>query len=150
MIITWGKPKIEFAKVIPAGTQPTTFTLMPIQEENSVILSTNQATPAELWGEGHELVARKEMKPTYILTMDVFIANGEERPIPLVEGIVEDNYAVKLTPEGTGKKGFLFKNSQVSAEESWSSAKGSMVRYTFTALKPTTGLMFTIGDTWGS
>lgn len=148
MKITWGKPKIEFAKTVEAGTEPTTWKVMPTQEEDSVQLTTSPSTPAELFGEGHELVARKELKPSYTLVMDVFIADGEERPIETEDGIVQDNYAVKLTPETETLKGFMFKNSQVSAEEQWSSAKGSIVRYTFTALKPTAGGMFTPNGTW--
>lgn len=148
MIITWGKPKIEFAKTVKEGTEPAVYIEMPTQEEGSVQLTTNPATAQELFGEGHELVARKELKPTYVLTMDVFIDKGEERPIETVDGVIEDNYAVKLTPESEGAKGFIFKNSQVSAEELWSSAKGTVVRYTFTAMKPKSGNMFTIGNTW--
>ena len=148
MIITWGKPKIEYAKTVEEGTEPTVYKEMPTQEEDSVQLTTNPATAKELFGEGHELVARQELKPTYVLTMDVFIDKGDDRPIETVDGVIDDTYAVKLTPEAAGGKGFLFKSSQVSAEELWSSAKGSVVRYTFTALKPKAGNTFTAGDTW--
>lgn len=148
MKITWGKPKIEFAKTVAEGTEPTSFETMPTQQEGTVVLSTTVATPDELFGEGHELVARRAKRPTYVLVMDVFIEAGGERPIEAVDGVIADNYAVKLTPEDDTLDGFIFKSSQVDAEETWSSAEGTKVRYTFTAMKPTVGNIFTVGDTW--
>lgn len=148
MKITWGKPKIEFAKTVAEGTEPESFTEMPTQQEGTVILSTTVATPDELFGEGHELVARRAKRPSYVLVMDVFIAEGDVRPIEANEGVVEDNYVVKLTPEDSTQEGFMFKSAQVDAEETWSSAEGTKVRYTFTALKPEVGSTFTVGDTW--
>lgn len=148
MKITWGKPLIEVAKVEALGTEPTVWAKMPTQQEGTVQLTTNQGTPKELFGEGHELVARKSERPTYELVMDIFIDKGDERPIETVDGVVESNYAVKLTPETEGTKGFMFKNSHVQAEELWSSEEGTKVRYTFTALKPAEGNTFTVGDTW--
>lgn len=134
MKITWGKPLIEFG-ISTGAVAPTELTVMPTQQEGTVELTTNIATPNELFGEGHELVARRANKPSYVLVMEVFIDKGDERPIPTVDGIVEDNYYVKLTPEAEGTKGFAFMSSQVDAEELWTSAEGTKVRYTFTALK---------------
>ncbi len=134
MKITWGKPLIEFG-ISTGAVAPTELTVMPTQQEGTVELTTNIATPSELFGEGHELVARRANKPSYVLVMEVFIDKGDERPIPTVDGIVEDNYYVKLTPEAEGTKGFAFMSSQVDAEELWTSAEGTKVRYTFTALK---------------
>lgn len=134
MKITWGKPLIEFG-ISTGAVVPTELNVMPTQQEGTVELTTNIATPNELFGEGHELVARRANKPSYVLVMEVFIDKGDERPIPTVDGIVEDNYYVKLTPEAEGTKGFAFMSSQVDAEELWTSAEGTKVRYTFTALK---------------
>lgn len=142
MKVTWGKPLIEFGKVGPAGANPETWDAMPTQQEGTVQLTTNAATPKELYGEGHELVARKNDKPSYELVMEVFIEDGDERPIETDDGIVKDNYAVRLTPEDDTLTGFIFENSQVEAEELWSSDEGTKVRYTFTALVPATGAMF--------
>ena len=50
-----------------------------------------------------------------------------------------DNYAVRLTPEDETCEGFLMENCAVSVEESWSSADGKLLKYTFDGLKPTTG-----------
>lgn len=141
MKITWGKPLVEFGKVVD-GAEPAVFTKMPIQKEDTVTLTTTKATAQELFGEGHELVARKNKKSTYVLDMEVFIDSGDERPIVDEDGVVADNYHVRLLPEDDTLTGFQFKNSQVEVEELWSSAEGTKVRYTFTALKPTEGNMF--------
>lgn len=148
MKITWGKPTIEFAKTVTGGTEPASFETMPTQQEGTVVLSTTVPTADELFGEGHELVARRAKRPTYVLVMNVFIEAGDVRPIETDEGIISDNYAVKLTPEDDTLDGFIFKSSQVDAEETWSSAEGTIIRYTFTALKPELGNIFTVGSTW--
>ena len=142
MKITWGKPLIEYGEVGPLGAEPTDWLTMPTQQEGTVQLTTNAATPKELFGEGHELVARKSDKPTFVLVMEVFIEDGDERPIATEDGIVVENYAVRLLPEDDTLTGFIFDNSQVEAEELWSSDEGTKVRYTFTALKPATGNMY--------
>ena len=68
MKITWGKPTVEFAKIVN-GETPTSFTTMPTQKEDTVQLTTTKGTANELFGEGHELVARKQQKNTYLCEM---------------------------------------------------------------------------------
>ena len=130
MTIAWGKPKIEFA--ISDGTEPANWSLMPTQEEGSVQLTSERAQAFELRGENGQIIARKGGKVTYSLSMDVFIASGDTYPIPTNDGIVEDYYAVKLTPENENTTGYKFLSTQVEAEETWSSERGTMVKYTFT------------------
>lgn len=141
MDITWGKPLVEYGKHDTTGAT-TTWDVMPIQEEDTVNLSTEKGNAYELWGEGHELVARKVGASKFILELDIFIDKGEEKPIPDVDGVIEGTYGVRLTPEDDTLTGFLMPACAVEVEETWSSAKGSMVKYTFTALKPKTGNMF--------
>ena len=131
MKITWGKPKILYAI---AGASPV-WIEMPTQEEGSVQLSTQPGPVMELKGEGGTLVTRRTSRPTYTLTMDVFIAMGDTRPIETNEGIIEDDYAVRLIPEDTSQTGYTFLRTSVEAEEQWTSEKGTMVRYTFTPLR---------------
>ena len=62
-------------------------------------------------------------------------------PIEDEDGVVVDNYAVRLTPEDETLEGFIIEKSSVSVEKNWSSEDGETLKYTFEALKPATGKM---------
>ena len=116
-------------------------TTNPLPEENTVLLTTVKGSAQELYGEGHELVARKMQKSYKQLAMSVFIPSGTEDPIPEEDGVVKDEYAVRLTPEDDTLDGFIMRKCSVEVEEEWSSAKGKMLKYIFSSLKPKTGKM---------
>lgn len=139
--ITWGKPLIEFGKTGVEDAAPTTFTPMPVIEENTALLTTVKGSAQELYGEGHELVARKMQKSYKQLAMSVFIPSGVSDPIPDDDGVINDEYAVRLTPEDETLEGFIMRKCSVEVEEEWSSAKGKQLKYIFSSLKPKTGKM---------
>lgn len=151
MKITWGKPKVEFGKIVDGAT-PSSFTTMPTQKEDTVQLTTTKGTANELFGEGHELVARKQRKNTYLCEMEVFIDKGETSPIQDNDGVVDDYYHLRVTPEDETLWGFEFPKASVEVEELWSSAEGTKIKYTFVAVKPESGTMFKRykGSTGGS
>ena len=71
-----------------------------------------------------------------------FAEQAPKRNSVLIEdedGVIVDNYAVRLTPEDEACEGFLIENATVSVTESWSSADGKLWKYTFDAKKPGTG-----------
>lgn len=139
--ITWGKPLVEFGLTGEEDAAPSSFKTMPTAEENTVLLTTVKGSANELYGEGHELVARKMQKSYKQLAMSVFIPSGTEEPIPDEDGVVKDEYAVRLTPEDDTLEGFIMRKCSVEVEEEWSSAKGKMLKYIFSSLKPKTGKM---------
>ena len=139
--ITWGKPLIEFGLTGAEDAAHSSFKTMPTAEENTVLLTTVKGSANELYGEGHELVARKMQKSYKQLAMSVFIPSGTEDPIPEEDGVVKDEYAVRLTPEDDTLDGFIMRKCSVEVEEEWSSAKGKMLKYIFSSLKPKTGKM---------
>ncbi|MFR7466652.1 MAG: hypothetical protein ACLUVG_20830 [Phocaeicola vulgatus] len=63
---------------------------MPTAEENTVLLTTVKGSANELYGEGHELVARKMQKSYKQLTRSVFIPSGTDDPIPEEDGVIKD------------------------------------------------------------
>lgn len=140
-LITWGKPKVEFGKTGVADAAPASFTSMPVIEENTALLTTVKGAKNELWGEGHELVAAKQQKSYKQFAMSVFIPSGTPKPIPDVDGVITDEYAVRLTPEDATLEGFIMRKCSVEVEEEWSSAKGKMMKYIFSSIKPATGDM---------
>lgn len=139
--ITWGKPLIEYGLTGALDAAPASFTAMPTAEEDSAQLTTVKGTAKELFGEGHELVARKSQKSYKQFTASFFIPSGTDVPIDDVDGVIDDEYCVRLTPENDTLEGFIMRKCHVEVEETWSSAKGKILKYTFTSLKPSTGTM---------
>lgn len=139
--ITWGKPLVEYGKTAAEDAAPAEFKTMPTIEENTALLTTVKGSAQELYGEGHELVARKMQKSYKQFAMSVFIPSGMEKPIPDDDGVINDEYAVRLTPEDETLTGFIMRKCSVEVEEEWSSAKGKMLKYIFSSLKPKTGQM---------
>lgn len=141
MKITWGKPFVEFGVTGADDAAPEKFNAMPTAEENTVLLTTVKGSANELYGEGHELVARKMQKSYKQLAMSVFVPSGIAKPIEDEDGVISDEYAVRLTPEDETLTGFIMRKCSVEVEEEWSSAKGKMLKYIFSSLKPKTGGM---------
>lgn len=139
--ITWGKPLVEFGKTGANDEAPAQFNVMPTAEENTVLLTTVKGSAQELYGEGHELVARKMQKSYKQLAMSIFVPSGTDDPIPEEDGVIADEYSVRLTPEDPTLEGFIMRKCAVEVEEEWSSAKGKQLKYIFTSLKPKTGKM---------
>lgn len=139
--ITWGKPKIEFGLTGANDAAPSAFKEMPTIEENTCLLSTVKGSAQELYGEGHELVARKTQKSYKQLAMSVFIPSGKDDPIEDNDGAINEEYSVRLTPEDETLDGFIMRKCSVEVEEEWSSAKGKQLKYIFSSIKPKTGKM---------
>lgn len=139
--ITWGKPLVEYGKTAAEDVAPTKFDTMPTAEENTVLLTTVKGSVQELYGEGHELVGRKMQKSYKQLAMSIFVPSGTDDPIPEEDGVIADEYCVRLTPEDITLDGFIMRKCAVEVEEEWSSAKGKQLKYIFTSLKPKTGKM---------
>lgn len=139
--ITWGKPLVEYGKTGANDAAPTEFKQMPVIEENTALLTTVKGSADELYGEGHELVARKMKKSYKQFAMSVFIPSGVDDPIPDDDGVINDDYCVRMTPEDETLEGFIMRKCSVEVEEEWSSAKGRQLKYIFSSLKPETGQM---------
>lgn len=139
--ISWGKPTVEYGKTGANDAAPADLKTMPVIEENTALLTTVKGSANELYGEGHELIARKMQKSYKQFAMSVFIPSGTEDPIPDVDGVINDEYCVRLTPEDETLEGFIMRKCSVEVEEEWSSAKGRQLKYIFSSLKPATGLM---------
>lgn len=137
--ISWGKPKIEFGPTGTADAVPATYSTMPVIEENSALLTTNDGAVVELFGEGHERVAAKTQKSNYKFTFNVFLVSAAADPLAHVDGVVALEQCVRLTPEDVLLEGFIMRKCMCQVSTEWSSAKGKMLKYTFTSLIPATG-----------
>lgn len=140
-VLSWGKPKVEFTKSVNGAvpTEPTPWTAFPEIKEDTAKLTTTEGTKKEATEEGGDLVDTRKGKNKYSFELEIFVKKGDEKPIEDEDGVIVDNYAVRLTPEDEECEGFLIENATVSVTESWSSADGKLWKYTFDAKKPKTG-----------
>lgn len=138
--LSWGKPEIEFGKCGADGAAPTTWEKLAFTPvENSTKLTPSKGTKKEAKIEGGELEAVKYGRNSYAFEFEVRAAKGRVKPIVDSDGVILDEYAVRLTPEDTTCEGILIDRSCVSVEETFDTEKGKMWKYTFDVLKPATG-----------
>lgn len=141
-VLSWGKPTVEFTKSVngaPATEPSASWTAFPEIKEDTAKLTTTEGTKKEATEEGGDVVDTRRGKNKYVFELEIFVKKGDEKPIEDEDGVIVDNYAVRLTPEDEECEGFLIENATVSVTESWSSADGKLWKYTFDAKKPKTG-----------
>lgn len=138
--LSWGKPKIEFGLCGADGAAPTEWTKLPYDPvENSTKLTPTKGDKKEAKVEGGENEAVKYAKNTYAFEFEIRAAKGRTKPIEDEDGVVEGEYAFRLTPENAECEGFQIDRSVVSVEDTFDTEEGKKWKYTVDVLKPTTG-----------
>mgnify|MGYP006974626905 CR=1 FL=1 len=139
-VLSWGKPKVEFAKTeTTTGLGPsgdTGWTAFGEIKEDSASLDVTEGERIEATEEGGGVVDARRKANKYVFVLELFVKKGDTRPIEDVDGVIGDNYAVRLTPEDATCEGFILDKTNVSVTESWTAANGKRVRYTFDGIKP--------------
>jgi hypothetical protein len=125
--IGWGKPKIEVKKVGSGGD----WDEFAAPVEDSTQLETTQGDKLEAKIEGGENEAVKYKSNTYQLTFNVRQAPEREDPIVDVDGIVADEYSVRITPENPAAIGCVIDRAAVNVQTSFNAADGLIKTYTF-------------------
>ena len=140
--ISWGKPKVEVCAFV-AGVLPASpvWTSLANIKQDSTKLTTSKGAKEEAKIEGGELLDIRHAKNSYSLELELYVAKGATKPISDTDGVVDVNYAVRVTPEDVTQAGFIIDKAAVQLEESFSAKDGKTWKYTFEALKPTTGAM---------
>lgn len=133
--VAWGQPKIEVKK----KTGETSWTAFAIPVEDSTKLECTQGDKMEAKIEGGENEAVKYKANTYVLSFQVRQVPERTDPISGVDGIVQDEYAVRVTPENQDAIGVLIDRSSVNIQSAFDSQNGLVNTYTFDALKPEVG-----------
>ncbi len=142
-VLSWGNPTIEYVK-LEDGAIPSSPTWTPISakiKEDSTQLITNKGTKNEAFAEGGDIVDVRYSKNTYTLEFEIYLSKGQSLPIEHTDGVVSEEYAVRLIPEDATIPGFVLSKTRVSVENTWTSKDGELAKYNFDALKPTTGNM---------
>ena len=138
-VLSWGKPTVEFGKST-AGAQATNWETMPEIVENTAQLNTTEGAIVEATEEGGNVVDSRRPASKFQFLLEVFVKKGDSMPIEDNEdGLIIDNYSVRLTPEDPECEGFVIDKANVSVVRTWTSADGMRLRYIFDAIKPKTG-----------
>ena len=128
--LSWGKPTIEFGKCVN-GAAPSEWTKLGCDPvESSTKLTPTKGEKKEAKVEGGENEAVKYARNTYAFEFEIRAAKGREKPIKDSDGVVEGEYAFRLTPEDETCEGILIERSVVSVEESYDTAEGKKWKYT--------------------
>lgn len=134
--ISWGQPKIEVKKL---GTEPGEWQKFATPVEGTTQLTTTQGDKMEAKIEGGENEAVKYKKNTYQLAFNVRQVPERTDPIVDNDGIVTDEYAVRVTPENPEALGVQIDRTSVNVQKTYDAENGLVKVYTFDVLKPETG-----------
>lgn len=140
--VKWGKPTIEICQ-LENGEIPAEAVWKKLDNpvEDSTQLTTTKGNVLEARGEGGELIDSYTRPSTYTVAFELFAKRGAEKPVEDADGVVKDEYAFRLTPEDSTLPGFILKKCSVTVEDTFAANIGEKWKYTFTALKPSTGNM---------
>ena len=132
--IAWGKPGIYIRKV----TDPR-WIKIPTPVKDSTQLTPTKGDKTEAQVEGGEAEAVRHNANSYELAYALRLAAGRTMPIPHVNGIVSDEYAVVVVPENASVPGPYIERSEVTVEDPINAADGSNWLHTHSCLIPVSG-----------
>lgn len=139
-ILSWGKPKIEYATSTggEAGTSAV-WTAFDTPKEDTTQLATTAGEEVTATEEGGAIVDTRYKKTTYQLEFDLFVKKGTERPFTDSDGVIAGEYAIRITPEDDTCEGIQIDRCVISVEESYTAADGKIMHFVCKCLKPKSG-----------
>lgn len=139
-IANWGRPTLEVCK-LTAGILPENPVWIKLQNpiKDSSKLTTEKGEKSEIVLEGGEIFASKYDKNKYSFECQIPVGAGDAKPIEDEDGVIQDEYALRLTPEYADADGWVMEKTAVSVVEGWDAKVGTTRTYTFDGLKPEIG-----------
>ena len=134
--LSWGKPLIEIAK-LGADGKPGEWKKIPTPVQDSTQLTTTPGDKMEAPVEGgaNEAVMYKQSTYTFEFELRVTSQNFE-KPMEDFDGVIADEYAVRLTPQIQTAKGILIDRCAFSAGQTYDTTNGEKIKYTADVLAP--------------
>ncbi|MDR0619180.1 MAG: hypothetical protein LBG17_04710 [Bacteroidales bacterium] len=136
-VLRWGKPKIEIARL--TSGELGNWVALDVPKLDSTQLTVEEGEETTAQEEGGAIVDSRRNANAYSLAFSLFAKKDEDKPLSDSDGVIADNYAIRLTPEDPATGGYQMLKCSVSVTESWTSADGGLWTYTFKGLKPATG-----------
>jgi hypothetical protein len=134
-VLSWGKPTIQTLLSGATGR----WLKWPEIVQGTASLATEAGNVTEAIAEGGEVIATRQDKSKYTFECELFATEGASKPIEDEDGIILDNYSIRLIPENRKTTGWVMEEASVSCVDTWSSETGHRWKYTFTGLKPDNG-----------
>jgi len=138
--LSWGNPTIEIGKCGADGAAPTTWTKIPYPlVQDSAKLTPTKGDKQEANTEDGDPESVRYGKNKYTFEYEIRQAKGRTKPIADNDGIVNGEYAMRLTPEDSDVPGIIIDRTNVSVEDSWDVKNGLKWKFTHDVLKPASG-----------
>ena len=149
-VVSWGAPTLQFVPVTAGGSAPssskwtnaiTGFIEIPGDEllENSSQLNTTAGEKKELRNEKGVVVDSKQMPASYQFTSSIIkkkSAAAYPTTFSAVNGVVTQNYAMRLIAEDPMTPGFEMRMTAITFSKSWSADQGALDVITVDGVEP--------------
>lgn len=141
MVLSWGGPTIRIWKCLADGTLPerNTWKVMPEIVNGTTQLNTEEGETTEAIDEDGNVVDVLKKASKFTLAFTLFGKKGDKKPIADVDGVIEAEYGIEVTPHDPNCIGIRMDKCRVSVVETFTAADGVYWAYTFSGLKPTGG-----------
>lgn len=133
-VLSIGQPRIEIAK-LDKNDNIGPWVEVDVPKDGTTNLETQEGDKQEFLQEGGGKVDVDVKESGYTFVFDLYAKKGKEKPIPSRNGVVVDNYAVRLSPKDPESKGMIIYKTQVSCLDSYSVADGMIWQYKFEGLQ---------------
>ena len=134
---SWGRPLIEVKQLGQSPEAEWEAFATPVDGTTQLSSEQGEKLEAAIEGGGNEAVKYK--KNTYSLTFDVRQVPERTDPIEESNGVVADEYSVRITPENPNALGVLIDRASVNVQKSFTANDGLIKTYTFEVLEAASG-----------
>ncbi len=137
--VLFKEPLVEIVKLSSTESAPSSsvmWTEIPSSEivQDSVAITPTAGSNSKLYDDEGGVAASYTPKTQYAVTVKTYYPLSA---IDDVDGLVDDEYAIRISEKSTGK-GYIVERSEVSCATGYDASSGQGTTYTFNALTPTT------------
>lgn len=133
-VLSTGQPKIEIAK-LDKFDNIGEWVEIDVPKDGTTSLETSEGDTTEYLQEGGGKVDVEKKECSYTFVFDLFVKKGFKKPIVDKNGVVVDNYALRLSPKDKECYGLIIYKAQVACISSYSVADGMICQYKFEGLQ---------------
>lgn len=133
-VLSTGQPLIQIAKLDEFDNIGEWKTI-DVPKDGTTSLETSEGDTTEYLQEGGGKVDVEKKESGYTFVFDLYVKKGFVKPIEDRNGVIVDNYAVRLAPKDRATNGFIMYKAQVACISTYSVADGMICQYKFEGLQ---------------
>lgn len=135
-ILSWGACQPYARKYGSDGAKGTEWVKFDVPAEDSTSLETTEGDKTEATVEGGDNEAVRRSKNKYALSFEERMGAGYKYKLDEADGIVDGEFEFLLVPtENENAPALYIPKASATVSDSYTSADGTKVKYTFDALK---------------